>query len=602
MPLFGPAPQQSSVGSLQLPTAHRRPKFRLEELSRQQLLVIGVSVVLLFLVLLLTAALVQSQQDYSDGSRVPDYRLHLNHSNSPSFFFPHYTRVSEGAQVVSRRSGEVLRDDETGEPWHLGDGEVATVVRVSDDGAVTLARTPANPNASTGTAHKCEAGFFMHANESEGMPARSTYPCGDVGGCEPARRAGLRPENKRLMFRMEFTRNAHDAQFSNFRVNLTLQIETSIGVGDPMQWRTVPARLRSRTIICRRGASTCFLNQPIIHLPYIEDDTEVEVRVRVANISRTDLNVYNFLEYSIVSIQGYFDTVNKDFTLFIEVCRLVFFTVNIVVVLWFYLAILKLGYPWRAWALEQKWTLLLLITLLGFNNPIADLEFAAGMWYTLINTVLINTYLVTFLFALLAFTDNVAQTRPKPTLHFYLPKAVLLGTLWLIVVVSMGVNTYNENGDPASSSVFDIETRGVPTLKIGVGVVIGIYGVWLLWLVASILTRDVSPAAHVSLRFKVVWSLTVGMLAAIVAGILRVNLVTVSASEFVTFIGIFNIYTFCLAAFFSPATDAMPFRATVNAAQAAAKQREQRAMREYERVQLADDDGINSPHAGDREF
>eukprot|EP00660_Eupelagonema_oceanica_P004606 gene4606-10093_t len=85
--------------------------------------------------------------------------------------------------------------------------------------------------------------------------------------------------------------------------------------------------------------------------------------------------------------------------------------------------------------------------------------------------------------------------------------------------------------------------QGYEVLKIFIGICIGIYGLWLLYLIVSMAAREASPAKHVSLRFKVVWALTVAMVAAIIAGLLRVRMLDTSGSvEFLAFYAIFNLY------------------------------------------------------------
>eukprot|EP01062_Namystynia_karyoxenos_P058628 TRINITY_DN50147_c0_g1_i1.p1 TRINITY_DN50147_c0_g1~~TRINITY_DN50147_c0_g1_i1.p1 ORF type:complete len:619 (+),score=232.87 TRINITY_DN50147_c0_g1_i1:84-1859(+) len=583
MPLFGRQPV-ADVAGVSLPSAHRRPKFRLEEMSRPLLLAAALGALLLFGGVLVLAALA--------GPDVLHDPKYVGKDTATPLKFFHFAQQAfeEGDIVVRVDNQSTVESDSDGNPgvWQLAAGESATVVSVDADGNLRL------ENAQGATSALQRKEFYSHKEQAGHLVGESFFPT------QPEDVVELVLKNKYLTFELLFERSEHAAQVAGFEVALSL----SITVMEPRPedatnpWAQLTTQSKpsyKRLLVCRRGRKVCTLNKPVIHLPGIpKDGFRCSVRVQVVEMDVKDHAVFSFVANVLTSMEGKYEWVNWDFAWFELYWRYAFFAVNLIITLLFHMCIYRLGYPWKAWALEQKWTMILLVCLLGFNNPMSALEVYSGdVFWHLLNTALLNTYLVVFLFALLAFTDHVAQTKKKTTLAFYGPKAALLGLLWAVAVFSWARGGYQQHWDPAASSGFDVEMDGYEVLKIFVGVIIGIYGLWLLYLVVTVLFRDTRPAVHVSLRFKVVWSLTFLMVAAIIAGLLRVRVWDTSGSiEFLLFYAIFNIYTFMLALFFSPATDAMPFRAVMNAAQAA--QVSQRA-REFDRVQLTDDDGTNQP-------
>eukprot|EP01060_Flectonema_neradi_P035198 TRINITY_DN6404_c0_g1_i1.p1 TRINITY_DN6404_c0_g1~~TRINITY_DN6404_c0_g1_i1.p1 ORF type:complete len:518 (+),score=71.15 TRINITY_DN6404_c0_g1_i1:1175-2728(+) len=209
-------------------------------------------------------------------------------------------------------------------------------------------------------------------------------------------------------------------------------------------------------------------------------------------------------------------------------------------------------YPWKAWALEQKWTFILLALLVGFNNPLCLSE--SQPLYVFIDYALLYTFLIGYMLAILSMTDHMAQSARKSTNLFYGPKIALCGPLWVVLVGC----AYSYKNDP------DLLLEN-PLAVAFISIMLALYILWLFALIAIMIQKvsnSKTTSLHVSLRFKAVWSLNLLMLAAVAAALYRSSSWETGGNrdEFLLgYIG-FNLYVAILAALFIPAESSMPYR------------------------------------------
>ena len=103
------------------------------------------------------------------------------------------------------------------------------------------------------------------------------------------------------------------------------------------------------------------------------------------------------------------------------------------------------------WSIEQKWVAFLLPLLLGFNNPL----FAWTLVSSSVIPAFIDVFFQTgFMFGLLLFWlcifHGLRQTE-RGLYRFYLPKFLMVGTLWFSALTMAVLQASNELRDPSFS-------------------------------------------------------------------------------------------------------------------------------------------------------
>ena len=73
--------------------------------------------------------------------------------------------------------------------------------------------------------------------------------------------------------------------------------------------------------------------------------------------------------------------VNDSFTLYELWFRFVFLLLTVGVLLWFSWSLRAM--PWHDWTVEQKWSILLLFSLMGFNDPFFPFSVLVDGWLDL---------------------------------------------------------------------------------------------------------------------------------------------------------------------------------------------------------------------------
>ncbi|KAJ9468090.1 hypothetical protein DIPPA_30091 [Diplonema papillatum] len=313
-----------------------------------------------------------------------------------------------------------------------------------------------------------------------------------------------------------------------------------------------------RSIHCPFKASDCTMSSAIFTY-FKSPESLKEVRFKyVAPKSTKETMVQFFGDTATVTIEAR----DRGFEWYEIMVRYILLVISIIVTVAFYfkLSLGKMRYPYRAWALEQKWTFILLLLLIGFNNPVIFVKYYDVDRYTFImfvDVILQISFLTGYMLAIWCMTDHMSQTQEtrKSTKAFYGPKVATLGILWLTICVSIWSNL----SQPENAM------KGTVLLFV-VSVCLGIYLIQLFALIIMTihkLTHQTTTNITVSTRFKILWGINFVMIFTTAAALYRVNNWGVTQTEFLLgYVG-FNEYVFILAFLFSPADSSMPYREPV---------------------------------------
>ncbi|XP_062510830.1 transmembrane protein 181-like [Corticium candelabrum] len=220
-------------------------------------------------------------------------------------------------------------------------------------------------------------------------------------------------------------------------------------------------------------------------------------------------------------------------------------------------------FTFRNWSIEQKWMSILLLFLCLYNNPLLPLSFLVSSW---IPGMLDALFQATFLSGLLLFWlcayHGIRQSERR-FFKFYLPKLMIVFLIWLSAVTLASWQKYNELEDPGYNA--DLDTKNFMGFKVTFFVVIGLYVLYLLYLVVRAFVEMIN-SSHFDIRFKFLSGLMFTVLAISIAiTVLRFGnwslqptfisgLTTQynNSAEFLAFYGLLNFYMLTMAFVYSP--------------------------------------------------
>eukprot|EP01006_Ploeotia_vitrea_P000789 TRINITY_DN103653_c0_g1_i1.p1 TRINITY_DN103653_c0_g1~~TRINITY_DN103653_c0_g1_i1.p1 ORF type:complete len:550 (-),score=47.93 TRINITY_DN103653_c0_g1_i1:42-1634(-) len=296
----------------------------------------------------------------------------------------------------------------------------------------------------------------------------------------------------------------------------------------------------------------------LAHETFIGNATTYRIIIQVANDEDERHRLWNFLtKEDIQQIETMFVFPAESFTEFELYFRYMFVFVSMVVTVAFWITN-RMYNPWRGFALEQKWTLILLVSLVLFNNPFFFFTVVVDSWFfPFLNLVFVNSFLIIYLLCLLLFSDNLLKRHKRmSTEWFYLPKLILIGSLWFVGLVSFLVSRRKQRDDIAMNDLENLSETGVAFFKVFAGIILGIYGLWLLYLITMLVIQWVEDTRHyLPRRVKFLWLLALLMLFGIVAGyytlVLRQD-EQMKAIEFFAFFALYNLHVYLLALMYYP--------------------------------------------------
>eukprot|EP01126_Amoeba_proteus_P042871 TRINITY_DN4672_c0_g1_i10.p1 TRINITY_DN4672_c0_g1~~TRINITY_DN4672_c0_g1_i10.p1 ORF type:complete len:321 (-),score=55.66 TRINITY_DN4672_c0_g1_i10:128-1090(-) len=252
--------------------------------------------------------------------------------------------------------------------------------------------------------------------------------------------------------------------------------------------------------------------------------------------------------------------VSEQFTLFELWSRFIFLVLTVFVIVLFSWRMRT--YSWCDWTLEQKWTTLLLITLVAWNNPLFPMEIIVDHWFPVfLDIVMLVSFVVSLLLYWLVMFDGVYRTETQRSFFFYLPKVFLLLTIYCVIISSFTLLGLQELDDP-SSTIDNMPNHLI--LQITMYVLLGIYGFYLLYVVfrsfGAIISgmegTETNPIV-MGVRIKFFFLFTLLILVITIAGLLLgfISPLLVfkrNASVFLTVLSLYNLYVFTLAFVYLP--------------------------------------------------
>eukprot|EP00761_Pharyngomonas_kirbyi_P000454 gb/GECH01000454.1/.p1 GENE.gb/GECH01000454.1/~~gb/GECH01000454.1/.p1 ORF type:complete len:478 (+),score=95.11 gb/GECH01000454.1/:1-1434(+) len=252
------------------------------------------------------------------------------------------------------------------------------------------------------------------------------------------------------------------------------------------------------------------------------------------------------------AIQSNFVYGSESYAVYSIVWRFVFLAVDLLFLLVFILALIRLRLGIKEYSLEQNWTLVLLSGLVFFNNPVYALIYASASWFFyLVNILFEITFIGLFLFALLSITHaNVLDQRRLTFAKFFLPKFILIVVIWLLLVISFSYTSKLEHDDP--SAVVSSDYRLNDYLRyVGLGF-FAAYVVWLVYLVFKGLEKTAERRTGRVFNFFFILAFISVVLAVGGVAYILIGPTTNNAGEFLSFFVIFNMFTYAMAIAFLP--------------------------------------------------
>eukprot|EP01105_Mastigella_eilhardi_P009598 TRINITY_DN2258_c0_g3_i1.p1 TRINITY_DN2258_c0_g3~~TRINITY_DN2258_c0_g3_i1.p1 ORF type:complete len:496 (+),score=166.09 TRINITY_DN2258_c0_g3_i1:155-1642(+) len=264
-------------------------------------------------------------------------------------------------------------------------------------------------------------------------------------------------------------------------------------------------------------------------------------------------------EGSFGNMQFTFNYVNPHNTKFELWWRVFFLVVGFVAlaVIFFFLRKFK----FFDWTIEQKWTVILLFALIGYNNPFWPLQILgkSGFW-TFWNQVLTVTFLAVLLLYWLVTFDGLRKESQNHTfLWFYVPKFVFIFVIWGLVIALFTWNQLYSSNDPTHS--YADELGGYIFLAIAALVLLVAYLFWVGYYLFRAMVES-KGVSFLGTRIKFFGGFTIFVMLAVIAlaviSFLSPPFVDNNAAKFLTTISLANLYVYVLTVVFIPARDAHP--------------------------------------------
>jgi hypothetical protein len=163
---------------------------------------------------------------------------------------------------------------------------------------------------------------------------------------------------------------------------------------------------------------------PVFHSQYT-----ISVRLLNGAFLYQDALVTENVGLSVRNVAEAYTTTTMVLRIIFLIASTVFSIVYVVVLVW--------RQYFKMWASEQRFTIVLLVLTILYNNPIFWLEYMNGSWvFPFLSALFIATYICFLLLSLLVFTHSVITVQAQRHLiWFYAPKWLICGILWVFLVV-----------------------------------------------------------------------------------------------------------------------------------------------------------------------
>ncbi|XP_008552936.1 transmembrane protein 181 isoform X1 [Microplitis demolitor] len=265
--------------------------------------------------------------------------------------------------------------------------------------------------------------------------------------------------------------------------------------------------------------------------------------------------------YSIRDLSFYFKNYNPAFTQIEIWFRLIFLLATFIITCWFGHSLKK--YPMNDWSIEQKWVSVLLPLLILYNNPFFPMIFLINSWVPgMLDAVMQTTFLCAILMFWLCVYHGLRQ-NDRRLLTFYLPKLLVIGSLWCSSLTLATWLRWTELEDPTYD--YALDTSNYYGFKVFFFTVGFIYIAYLLLLMLKAYSElRAMPYFDLRLRFLTLLAVIVAAVCGIVtsrhfgAGVLedsfasRLSTYYRTSAQFMALYGLLNFYLYTMAYVYSP--------------------------------------------------
>mmetsp|Transcript_2773 Transcript_2773/g.10673 ORF Transcript_2773/g.10673 Transcript_2773/m.10673 type:complete len:490 (+) Transcript_2773:131-1600(+) len=266
------------------------------------------------------------------------------------------------------------------------------------------------------------------------------------------------------------------------------------------------------------------------------------------------------------SLVGKWVVVSQSYTVFEAVLRSIYVLTSIVLCAT-YVIVLLTKQAWRFCKSEQKLIIVLLLSLILYNNPLFFVDSMIGSsvvrWFgSLLDVLFTATFMCVFLLFVMIMSHFVlVPVKERTVLWFYAPKVFLNGFLWILLMITLTWERFREAPTPLDgvsvekSNFFDVYYLFRYTL---VSVLCVCFAVLAFYVIRGISDMSKRVLTHnYSVRLRNFWALTLlVVLAIIVFWALKLVGPGQGLGGFLISLPLFNCYALMLAALFSPSNEA----------------------------------------------
>ena len=237
--------------------------------------------------------------------------------------------------------------------------------------------------------------------------------------------------------------------------------------------------------------------------------------------------------------------VNDQFTLFELVSRLAFFCLTGAFAGYFWFQLRRV--PIRSWAVEQQWTSVLVVFVLGLNDPLFALSLKFWV-FDLLDQVLASSFLAVILLFWLIMFDSIRTPEPsqRSLKWFYGPKFALIALFWTCLTILYFSLELLPIGHPA------------PIVFFVFSLLLALAYVAYLGYITLKLIPDIRAQNKIKWFIAFTLFVVVGTVCGIVFGAL--GPLGESGLEFLAFFGLFNFYVCVLLLMYLPASSSSGVR------------------------------------------
>ena len=209
----------------------------------------------------------------------------------------------------------------------------------------------------------------------------------------------------------------------------------------------------------------------------------------------------------------------------------------------------------------QCWIGALLVALFFFNDPLFPVQIYGGTESVSnglagFSIVTMSGFLAMLLCFLLCTSEDIAsegmtQFLERKGVGYYVPKTILCGALWILIMVFYAVARLSNTGSPAYDKLSEDDTY------LAFEIVLGVFlAIWAAWFVVHMI-KSVSKVCSASLPYAFLFYLTAvaALLAIVGVAIGALYPLPDKAFDFLFFYGAFNLYVWLLAFAYAPEKD-----------------------------------------------